>query len=44
MIIAHSGHWLINLMFALPAVGFLGWLAYITIKDRRKNPGAGKDD
>ena len=35
MIVAHASHWLVNLMFALPAVAFLGWLALIAIKDRR---------
>ena len=44
MIVAHASHWLVNVMFALPAVAFLGWLAYTTIKDRRNNPGAGEDD
>ena len=35
MVIAHAGHWLVNLAFAAPAVGFIAWLGYITIKDRR---------
>ena len=33
--IAHAGHTLVNLAFALPAVVFIGWLGWITIKDRR---------
>lgn len=33
--IAHAGHTLVNIAFALPAVAFIGWLAWITIKDRR---------
>ncbi|WP_205697513.1 hypothetical protein [Conexibacter sp. SYSU D00693] len=35
MIVAHAGHWIVNLMYALPVVivgGLLGWQA---IKDRR---------
>ena len=44
MIIAHSGHWLVNLMFALPAVAFLGWLAFVTIKDRRNNPDSRNEE
>jgi hypothetical protein len=43
MIVAHSGHWLVNLMFALPAVLFIGWLGFIAIKDRRNNPQGDKD-
>ena len=35
MIVAHTGHWLVNLAFALPAVAFIIWLAVITIRDRR---------
>ena len=34
--IAHAGHTLVNLAFAAPAVIFIGWLAWITIKDRRR--------
>ena len=33
--IAHAGHWAVNLAFALPAIGFIGWLGWVTIKDRR---------
>jgi hypothetical protein len=28
---------LVNLAFALPAVVFIGWLGWVTIKDRRRN-------
>jgi hypothetical protein len=34
-LIAHTTHTLVNLAFALPAVLFIGWLAWITVKDRR---------
>ncbi len=33
--IAHTTHTLVNLAFALPALVFIGWLGWITIKDRR---------
>ena len=39
MIVAHAGHWLVNLAFALPAVAFIAWLAVITIRDRRGGGG-----
>jgi len=38
-VIAHAGHTLVNLAFALPAVIFIGWLAWITVKDRRQRGG-----
>lgn len=34
-VIAHAGHWAVNLAFAMPAVVFIGWLGWITYKDRR---------
>jgi hypothetical protein len=37
--LAHAGHWLVNLAFAAPAVGFIGWLAWVTVKDRRGRDG-----
>jgi hypothetical protein len=33
---AHAGHWAVNLAFALPAIVFIGWLGWITLKDRRE--------
>lgn len=36
LLIAHAGHWLTNIMFLLPGVGFLVWLAVVTIKERRR--------
>jgi hypothetical protein len=35
-VIAHAGHTLVNIAFALPAVAFIGWLAWITIRERRR--------
>jgi hypothetical protein len=39
--VAHAGHTLVNLAFALPAVVFIGWLAWVTIKDRRRGGDSG---
>jgi hypothetical protein len=39
-VIAHAGHTLVNLAFALPAVIFIGWLAWVTIKDRGRKGGS----
>jgi hypothetical protein len=38
-VVAHAGHWLVNLAFAAPAFVFIGWLAWVTIKDRRDQRG-----
>jgi hypothetical protein len=39
-VIAHAGHTLVNLAFALPAVAFIGWLGWITMRDRRRHGGS----
>ena len=38
--IAHAGHWLVNVAYFVPVLGFLGFLGFTTIKDRR----ADRDD
>ena len=35
-VLAHVGHTLVNLAFAAPAVAFIGWLVWITIRERRR--------
>jgi hypothetical protein len=35
-LIAHAGHWLINVSYFLPVVAFLGWLAFVQIRERRR--------
>ena len=35
LVIAHGGHWLVQAAYLLPVVGFLVWLAYTTVKERR---------
>jgi hypothetical protein len=34
--LAHAGHWLVNVAYFIPVVGFLGWLGVVTYKDRRE--------
>ena len=34
--LAHSGHWLVNLMYLAPVVGFAGWLGVVTWRERRE--------
>lgn len=35
LVLAHTGHWLVNLMYMAPVVGFLGWLGAVTWRERR---------
>jgi len=42
--IAHSGHWLVNLLYVAPLVVAVGVLGYQSLKDRRGlNRGNGKE-
>jgi hypothetical protein len=36
IVLAHAGHWAVNLAFALPALIFIGWLGWVTLKERRR--------
>jgi len=38
-VIAHTTHTLVNIAFALPAVAFIGWLGWITMRERRRRGG-----
>lgn len=42
-VLAHAGHWAVQLAYFLPVVGFLAWLGWTTLKERRssKRDGAG---
>ena len=35
MLIAHAGHWLVQLAYLAPVAGFLIWLALTTLRERR---------
>jgi len=35
-LIAHGGHWLLNIAYFLPVVGFMAWLGVKQWKERRK--------
>ncbi len=41
-VIAHSSHWLVELAYFLPVVGFLAWLGWTTLKERRAGKGDGE--
>jgi hypothetical protein len=35
--LAHAGHWLVNVAYFIPVLGFLGWLAVVQLKERRRD-------
>lgn len=35
MVLAHVGHWAVQLVFFVPVVGFIAWLAVTQYRDRR---------
>lgn len=37
IVLAHAGHWLVQVAYFLPVVVFLGWLSWSTIRERRKD-------
>ncbi len=41
MIVAHAGHWLVQVAYFLPVLAFLGWLVVTTLRERRRE---GKND
>ena len=43
MTLAHAGHWIVQVAYFLPVVGFLGWLGWTTLKDRRAGRRDGED-
>ncbi len=34
--IAHSGHWILDVVYVAPFVGLLVWLGFRTLQDRRR--------
>jgi hypothetical protein len=35
LLIAHAGHWLLNVAYFVPVVGFMVWLAVTQWRERR---------
>jgi hypothetical protein len=44
LLLAHAGHWLVQVAYFLPVVGFLGWLGWVTLKERRAQESNGDGD
>ncbi len=42
MLIAHGGHWLVNVSYALPVVGLLLFVVLAKLKERRRDAGRGE--
>ena len=44
MVVAHAGHWIVQVLYLAPLVVFVGILAWTTLKQRRQRaalePGA----
>lgn len=38
---AHAGHWLVQVVYFVPVIGFVVWLVITQIKDRRRGPDDG---
>jgi hypothetical protein len=38
LVLAHTGHWLANLMYVAPVVVIAGWIAITSIRQRNIEP------
>jgi len=38
VLLAHAGHWLVSLAYAIPVAGVAGFLAISTFRARRRTP------
>ena len=39
IVLAHAGHWLVQVAYFLPVLAFLAWLAFTTVRERRRDRG-----
>lgn len=35
-VLAHAGHWVVQVAYFLPVLAFLAWLAVTTVRERRR--------
>jgi hypothetical protein len=35
-VLAHAGHWIESVLILVPTLGFILWLAVVTLRDRRR--------
>ena len=43
IVLAHTGHWIVSVVYAAPAVGILAWVTITTLRDRRRR-AEGEDE
>ena len=41
MVLAHPGHWLVQVAYFAPVLAFLVWLAFTTLRERRRDRDRG---
>ena len=39
MVLAHAGHWLVQVAYFVPVLAFLIWLVFTTVRERRRGGG-----
>ena len=39
IVLAHAGHWLVQVAYFAPVLGFLVWLMITTLRQRRRERG-----
>ena len=37
LVLAHAGHWIESVLILIPTLGFVIWLAAVTIRERRRD-------
>ncbi len=42
LLIAHAGHWAVEVAYFLPVVAFLVWLGVTTVRERRREAREGE--
>ena len=43
MVIAHAGHWAVQLLYLAPIVAVVGFLGWSVVRDRRETAELGED-
>jgi hypothetical protein len=36
LVLAHAGHWIESVLILVPTLGFIVWLGFVTIRERRR--------
>ena len=38
-VLAHAADWIESILILVPTLSFIGWLAFVTVRDRRRRSG-----